>query len=62
MLKWLLLVVYIVPILMFDFNAVSDKLLNTSIVKNSFTDVVEGSFRFWQTTDCLSILYEKSPF
>ena len=38
MLKWLLLVVFIVPILMFDYNSVSDKLLNTSTVINSFSD------------------------
>ena len=62
MIKWLLLVSYIVPILMFDYIEISNKLLNSSIVLNNFTELVEGNFRFWQTTDCLNILYENSPF
>ena len=62
MLKWLLLVEVILPILAFDYNGVANKLLNTSIVVNNFTEIVEGNFRFWQTTDCLNILYETSPF
>ena len=62
MIKWLLLVSYIVPILMFDYIGISNKLLNSTIVLNNFTEIVEGNFRFWQTTDCLNILYENSPF
>ena len=56
MIKWLLLVSYIVPILMFDYIEISNKLLNSTIVLNNFTEIVEGNFRFWQTTDCLNIL------
>ena len=46
----------------FDYDKIATLFTNTSIVTNYFTELVEGTFRFWQTTDCLSILYEKSPF
>ena len=62
MFKLLLLVITVIPIIAFDYNAVANRLLVTSTVLDKFTEVVEGSFRFWQTTDCLNILYEKSPF
>ena len=53
---------FLAPILAFDYNSAANNLLNTSTVLNKFTEVVEGTFRFWQTTDCLNILYETSPF
>lgn len=46
----------------FNYNKIADNLPNTSIIKNNFENIQDGKFRFWQTTDCLSILYQDSPF
>lgn len=47
---------------LFDYNYIADILPNTSIIESNFKNIQEGKFRFWQTTDCLNILYEDSPF
>jgi hypothetical protein len=46
----------------FDYNYVADVLPNMSSIEDNFNHIEEGYFRFWQTTDCLSILYKTSPF
>ena len=46
----------------FDYNEVADQLPNAPSISSQFTNIIEGYFRFWQTTDCLSILWEDSPF
>ena len=46
----------------FNYSDIADKLQNITTIKNNFENIQNGKFRFWQTTDCLSILYEKSPF
>ena len=59
--RWLLFL--ITPLITaFDYNQVANKFQNTSTISQEFDNLVEGTFRFWQTTDCLSILYEDSPF
>ena len=46
----------------FDYNKVADQLPNAPSISSQFTNIIEGYFRFWQTTDCLSILWEDNPF
>ena len=46
----------------FDYNVIADSLSNQSVIKDNFRNIQEGKFRFWQTTDCLDILYKSSPF
>jgi hypothetical protein len=46
----------------FDYQQVSNILPTVPEIVNNFLPLQEGKFRFWQTTDCLSILYENSPF
>lgn len=46
----------------FDYQQVAKKLPLVPQIKNNFLPLQEGKFRFWQTTDCLSILYQNSPF
>ena len=46
----------------FNYNLASQKLIKSNTVKTKFKNIQKGKFRFWQTTDCLSILYENSPF
>ena len=46
----------------FNYNDVADQLPNALSISSQFTNIIEGYFRFWQTTDCLSILWEDSPF
>jgi hypothetical protein len=46
----------------FDYNNIADILPNMTTIKNNFKNIQNGKFKFWQTTDCLSILYEESPF
>ena len=51
-------------VLSYDFNyeTIANNLVKSSVVNTYFNNIVEGKFRFWQTTDCLNILYEKTPF
>jgi len=46
----------------FDYNDVADRLPDALSISSQFKNIQEGYFRFWQTTDCLSILWEDSPF
>jgi len=46
----------------FDYNAVADSLPDAPSISENFIHIQEGKFRFWQTTDCLSILWKDSPF
>ena len=39
-----------------------DKLVKTKIIYDNFKNIQKGKFRFWQTSDCLTILYKDSPF
>ena len=58
----IILLSYFIKVRAFDFNYIADILPNTTTVKNYFENIQDGKFRFWQTTDCLSILFEDSPF
>ena len=46
----------------FDYQHVAEVLPLVSEIEKNFLLIQEGKFRFWQTSDCLSILYESSPF
>ena len=46
----------------FEYQQVANILASVPEIENNFLPIQEGKFRFWQTTDCLSILYQSSPF
>ena len=46
----------------FDYNYVYRILHNQTSIKDNFRNIQNGKFKFWQTIDCLDILYKKSPF
>ena len=58
--KKLVYIYFLAKVNAFDYNYIADIL--PSIVGNNSENIQNGTFRFWQTTDCLSILYEDSPF
>ena len=58
----LFIYILIINVYGFDYDYIADILPETNTIRNNFKNIQDGKFRFWQTTDCLSILYEDSPF
>ena len=58
----LLFIKYVQGLNSFSYQEIFNNLLITPSIKDNFDNIQEGKFRFWQTTDCLNILYESSPF